>query len=91
MSAKECVDFSKFDSIIDFRESILHGKEIEFAYNNKKYGVFYDGEGIYSFNEANNPETELEFCSIDELLDVDVQGEPLRGIITEVEVTWRNI
>lgn len=90
MSAKECIEFSKFDSIIDFRESILYGKEIEFAYNNKEYGVFYDGER-YTFNEANKPETEIEFCSVDELLDVDVQGVPLREIITEVEVTWRNI
>ena len=68
----------------------MYGKEIEFAYNNKEYGVFYDGER-YTFNEANKAETEIEFCSVDELLDVDVQGVPLREIITEVEVTWRNI
>ena len=54
-------------------------------------GVFCEGKNLFTFNEAHKPETEIECSDIDELLDVDVQGVSLSEIITEVEVTWRNI
>lgn len=91
MSANKYIEFSKFDSILDFKNSLLYGKEIEFIYQGTEYGVFCEGKNLFTFNEAHKPETEIEFSDIDELLDVDVQGVSLSEIITEVEVTWRNI
>lgn len=91
MSDDRIIEFSKFESIDDFKSSLLHGKEIEFCYNNIEYGVFFEGNNLFIFTEANKPETEIEFCNIDELLDIEVQGISLREIITEVDVTWRNV
>ena len=65
--------------------------EIVFSYNNKEYGVFCEGKSLFTFNEANKPETEIEFSNIDELLGIDVQGKSLCEIITEVEVLHRNV
>lgn len=91
MSRKGYIEFSKYDSIEDFRNSLLYGKEIVFSYNNKEYGVFCEGKSLFTFNEANKPETEIEFSNIDELLGTDVQGKSLCEIITEVEVLHRNV
>lgn len=77
MSRKGYIEFSKYDSIEDFRNSLLYGKEIVFSYNNKEYGVFCEGKSLFTFNEANKPETEIEFSNIDELLGTDVQGKSL--------------
>ena len=91
MSRKGYIEFSKYVSIEDFRNSLLYGKEIVFSYNNKEYGVFCEGKSLFTFNEANKPETEIEFSNIDELLGTDVQGKSLCEIITEVEVLHRNV
>lgn len=85
--------FSSFDSISDFKLSLIRGREIQFCWNDVYYCAFREGEGedIFSFSEAYKPETELLFHNVDDLLNTDIQGQKLRDIVTQVEVCWRNL
>lgn len=85
--------FTKFESISDFKFSLIHGREIEFRWNGVDYGVFHEGVGDKSFLlcESYKKDTDAYFHSADELLDFVIQGKKLREIITNIEVLWRNL
>ncbi|MBQ8767893.1 MAG: hypothetical protein IJZ16_13940 [Clostridia bacterium] len=93
MENKNIIGCTPFESIEDFKFSLIHGREIEFRWNNVDYGVFYEGEGKESFFfcEANKDNEGTYFETIAELLEFTIQGQALKEIITQVEVYWRNI
>jgi len=46
----------------------------------------------FSICEANRPETEVHFKSVDELLNSKLNSDIyLKDIITKAEINWRNI
>lgn len=85
--------FAQFESISDFKFSLIHGREIEFRWNGVDYGAFHEGVGDKSFLlcESYKKNTDAYFHSADELLDFVIQGKKLREIITNIEVLWRNL
>lgn len=93
MENKNIIGYTPFESIEDFKFSLIHGREIEFRWNNVDYGVFHEGEGKESFFfcEANKDNEGTYFETIDELLGFAIQGQALKEIITQVEVYWRNL
>ena len=93
MKNDNIIDCTPFDSIEDFKFSLIYGREIEFRWNNVDYGVFHEGEGkeAFFFCEANKDNEGTYFETIDELLKFTIQGQALKEIITQVEVCWRNI
>lgn len=88
---KNYISFSNFESVSDFILSLNHGREIEFCWKGVYYGAFHEEDNVYSVNESDKPETEVVFNSVNELMDFVIQGQPLKDIITRVEVCWRNI
>lgn len=43
------LDSDNFESIDDFKNSILHGREVVFEWKGVEYGAFFEGEGDKSF------------------------------------------
>lgn len=86
-------DDLKFESISDFKFSLINGGEIEFEWSGKSYGVFRESENDDAFFlcEAYKEDNGTFFKTVDELLDYTIDGRSLRELITEVTVTWRNV
>ena len=93
MNNENFIDFSLFESIDDFKFSLVHGREIVFEWKNVEYGVFHEGEGKESFFicESNKDEQGRYFETVDELLDFKIQGQPLKNFITQVKIWHRNL
>lgn len=62
--------YPKYRDINDFKESLLDGREIVLKCDNIEYSIEYedDTNSDFSICEANKPETENHFESIDKLL-----------------------
>ena len=94
MKNNNIIGCTPFDSIEDFKFSLINGREIQFRWENIEYGVFHDydeGEKAFFICEANKDNEGTYFETIDELLEFKIQGQVLKEIITQVEVCWRNI
>lgn len=98
---------TRFESISDFTWSVTSGAEINFIWKNKMYVIIgCDARGI-AFSEGcclkddkyynvvshteYNIEDELIFDTVDALLDLMLEGDRLRDIITQVRVTDRTV
>lgn len=92
MSTKPIKDDSgRFESIADFKDALVWGREIEFEWNGKEYGAFHEGDGDEAFYLGEAYKDGVYFSSVDSLLDYKIDGRPLRKIITEVIVWSRNV
>ncbi len=89
-SDKNIIEYSKYESVDDFIKSIKYGKEVGICYKGVDYGIFLI-DGIYYFGESKHEETEVSFSSVEDLLEIDIQGARLKDIITEVELWLRNV
>ena len=87
---KNIIEYSKYESVDDFIKSIKYGKEVGISYKGVDYGIFLI-DGIYYFGESKHEETEVSFSSVEDLLEVNIQGERLKDIITEVKLWLRNV
>ncbi len=98
---------TRFESISDFKWSLECGAEINLIWRNKMYVIIgcveegiafsegcYEKDGKYynviSHTEY-NPKEEIVFQTADEVLDITINGERLRDVITQVRVTDRTI
>lgn len=86
--------YDKFENIDDFKFSLIHGREIIIEWADIEYTILNEGENNDRFSvcEANKPETEIIFNSVDELLECTLKaGKKLKDIITQAQVNWRNL
>lgn len=91
-----------FESIADFIESITWGAEINFIWKGKMYAIdgcraegiafsegCYKKDGKY-YNTESHEEYDISNETIyqtpEEVLDIDIEGDKLRDIITKVKV-----
>lgn len=88
----------KFESISDFRHSLVYGREIEFEWNGMSYGIFReeDNDKEYALYKVVKGDTfknddKILFKSPDEVLDYVIDEMPLRKLITDVIVLNRNV
>lgn len=84
----------RFESINDFKQSLMWGKEIEFEWKGKSYVAFRfegDGDREYLIGEAYKAETDVYFSSIEDVLNFKIDGQKLREFVTEVDVLDRFI
>jgi hypothetical protein len=81
-----------FKSLSDFKQSLIHGREIEFEWNGIDYLLFYDGDNEKDFSlcEADKDNI-IHLNTIEDVLNCEIQGVPLRRIITDVIVWCRNL
>lgn len=81
-----------FKSVAEFKESLLHGREIVFQLNGIEYGIFFEGEDdkAICFGESNK-DNYIFFKTVDDLLNCDIRGQLLKDVITQVTVLHRNI
>jgi len=84
---------NRFQTISDFKWSMICGGEATFEWNSIRYGVYR--EGVYKKNEKYcicliNGENERRFDSLDDLLNSSIGADRLRDIITQVTVWSRN-
>lgn len=95
MSEINIIKPSPFESVDDFKFSLIHGREIEFVWKNKLYGVFKENEnGVEKFFIGESYKNDGEgtyFATVEELLNFEIQGQQLKEIITQVQVEWRNL
>lgn len=83
---------NNFDSIYDFKNALLYGKEIVFNFGGIEYGVFYTTQNGDEFSLCESGKIdEQKFENIEDLLDCQIQGKSLRDIITQIEVCLRNV
>lgn len=80
----------KFESISDFKISLLYGKEIKFEWNNITYDIFKESKDIVMYI-SDNPLKPCHFNDIDKLLDFIIDKKSLRKIITDITVLSRNV
>ena len=88
------LEYPKYTDINDFRESLIHGREIIIKWNDIEYVIEYENDSMNDFSvcEANKPETECHFETVGELLNYRLDSNDcIRDIITQAEVVWRNI
>ena len=88
------LEYPKYKSINDFKESLIYGREIVIKWNEIEYSIEYENDSMNDFSicEANKPKTEVHFKSINELLNSKLNSSTcLKDVITEAEITWRNI
>ena len=86
--------YDSFESMDDFKFSLTAGREIVIKWGETEYTILNEGDNDDEFTicEADKPETEKVFKTVDELLDFTLKtGEVLKSIITQAEVNWRNI
>ena len=87
-------DYGKFENVKEFEYSLVHGREICIEWKNVGYTILKEGNNNDRFTicEAYKPKTEKVFSSVTALLNTTLKtGEYLKDIITEAEVTWRNL
>lgn len=82
---------NRFKTISEFKDCVIRGGEIEFAWNKKSYSITQRLSGEIGISEAYRQDTEKLCKSADEVLEYLIDGVRLRNIITEVEVTERTI
>ena len=88
------LEYPNYKDINDFRESLIHGREIIINWNDIEYVIEYENDSMNDFSvcEANKPETERHFETVGELLNYRLDSNDcIRDIITQAEVVWRNI
>lgn len=92
MSNKK-LESNNFESMNEFKDTLLYGKEIVFEWQGAEYGVFYDdSEGKEKFSLcAKNENTEYNFSEFNDLIFCSIQGHQLNDIVTEVDVILRNV
>ena len=85
-------DSDRFESISDFKYALICGREIEFEWNGIDYWLFYDGDNEKDFSlcEADKDNI-IHLNTIEDVLNCEIQGVPLRRIITDVIVWCRNL
>lgn len=83
------VEQNRFISIDDFKDCVNRGGEINFEWNSKEYWITQPEKII--IYKPYKTETDGEFNTVDELLDHELDGEPLRKIIMKLEVWDRTI
>lgn len=95
MSEINIIKPSPFESVDDFKFSLIHGREVEFVWKNKSYGIFKENEnGVEKFfigESHQNDDKGVYFATVEELLNFEIQGQQLKEIINEVQVEWRNL
>lgn len=94
MSTVVIDSFSNYESIDEFKKSVLYGGEVEFKYHNRLYGITrlaVDNINLYSPKENGFEEIDILLPSIDALLDYEVDGVKIREAIFDSEITWKNI
>ena len=84
---------NRFKTISDFKWSLICGGEVTFEWNGKMYGAYRDG--IYQKGEKYcicmiSGENEHRYDSLDDLLDIVLDTDHLRDVITQVTVWSRN-
>ncbi len=96
-------NYNEFESISDFSTRFVRGAEICFVWNNKMYAIdgsspkgivfsegCYEKDGEY-YNVQNhieyNPNDEVVFDNVNELLQHVFDGVTLRDIILKAEIT----
>lgn len=88
------LEYPNYKDINDFRESLIHGREIIINWNDIEYVIEYENDSMNDFSVcvANKPETERHFETVGELLNYRIDSNDcIRDIITQAEVVWRNI
>ncbi len=101
----EILTFSNYDSIADFKWSMTYGGELEFVWKDKGYTAFRtedgfnigewcyrDDEGNYRYKRNGEIYENYEGIwvkTVDELLDVELDGDKLRNIVTDIAVQFR--
>ena len=88
------LEYPKYTDINDFRESLIHGREIIIKWNDIEYVIEYENDSMNDFSVcvANKSETECHFETVGELLNYRLDSNDcVRDIITQAEVVWRNI
>lgn len=88
------LEYHQYKDVNDFKESLIHGREIVIKWGGIEYSIEYENDSMSDFSicEANRPETEVHFKSVDELLNSKLNSDTcLKDIITKAEVTWRNV
>lgn len=86
--------FDNYESIDEFKESVIYGCEVEFKYHNRLYGITrlaVDNINLYSPKENGFEEIDILLPSIDDLLDYEVDGVKIKEAIFDAEITWRNL
>ncbi len=86
--------YDKFESIDDFKFSLIHGREIVIVWDGIEYTILKESDNNDKFTicQANKPETENVFDTVENLLEFALKtGEKLKDIITQAEVNWRNL
>lgn len=87
-------DSNKFETINEFKESVIYGCEVEFVYRGKFYGITRleaDNINLYSPKENGFEGIDILLPSIDALLDYEIDGARIRDIILDAEITGRNL
>ncbi len=88
------LEYPQYKDVNEFKESLIHGREIVIKWNNVEYSIECENNTMSDFSicEANRPETEVHFKSVDELLNSKLNSDIyLKDIITKAEINWRNI
>ena len=88
------LEYPQYKDVNEFKESLIHGREIVIKWNNVEYSIECENNTFSDFSicEANRPETEVHFKSVDELLNSKLNSDIyLKDIITKAEINWRNI
>ena len=88
------LEYPQYKDVNEFKESLIHGREIVIKWNNVEYSIEYENNTMSDFSicEANRLETEVHFKSVDELLNSKLNSDIyLKDIITKAEINWRNI
>ena len=84
------VDQNRFVSIDDFKDSVTRGGEVNFEWNNRDYWIAHPN-GTPIIYESDKPETTKHYANVDELLNHKLDGEPLRRIVTKLEIWDRTV
>lgn len=99
--------FDNYESIEEFKWSMVYGGELEFMWKDKGYTIFRKEEG-FNIGEWNYIDEEgvvrykltgevypnyegITVKTIDSLLDLELDGDKLRNIVTQIDVKFRSI
>ena len=79
-----------FETLFEFTDALNRGGEIQFLWNGHEYSVL-PIDGRFVICEADLPETSRWYDDTDALLDHEVDGEKLRGVIKRAVITSRTL